>query len=314
MVCLVDVHQTTWVNPKSTSNQSSKSCTVLQYPSKKVLQYPSRKVVCLVDGALLVEGGLSSRRWLVWQKVVRLVEGGSSGKRWFFWQKVVCLVESLLLVLHDCYQSYKMKYFHIIRVEAILPDKPPTKQTTFYKTNHLLPDNHIALRLVVYDCCYSYKTKCYHKVRIRAILPDKPPIKQPTLYQTTHLLPNKPPSTQHITSKSNATKPRAFYQTTTWRNYSQYRIAATGWRRVIGYLISCRSFSAKEPLITGLFCKILWVSFAEYCVFYRALLQKSPIILSILLTKATPQCAAGCLMNARFRRQYSLFYRALLQK
>jgi len=32
----------------------------------------------------------------------------------------------------------------------------------------------------------------------------------------------------------------------------------------------------------------LQVSFAEYCLFYRALLQKRPIILSILLSKATP--------------------------
>jgi len=32
----------------------------------------------------------------------------------------------------------------------------------------------------------------------------------------------------------------------------------------------------------------LHVSFAEYLLFYRALLQKRPIILSILLTKATP--------------------------
>jgi len=31
-----------------------------------------------------------------------------------------------------------------------------------------------------------------------------------------------------------------------------------------------------------------YVSFAEYCLFYRALLQKRPIIWSILLTKATP--------------------------
>jgi len=40
----------------------------------------------------------------------------------------------------------------------------------------------------------------------------------------------------------------------------------------------------------------LWVSFAEYRLFYRALLQKRPVILSILLT------------------EYRLFYRALLQK
>ena len=32
----------------------------------------------------------------------------------------------------------------------------------------------------------------------------------------------------------------------------------------------------------------LYVSFAEYRLFYRALLQKRPIILSILLTEATP--------------------------
>ena len=32
----------------------------------------------------------------------------------------------------------------------------------------------------------------------------------------------------------------------------------------------------------------LYVSFAEYRLFYRSLLQKRPIILSILLTKATP--------------------------
>jgi len=35
----------------------------------------------------------------------------------------------------------------------------------------------------------------------------------------------------------------------------------------------------------------LQVSFAEYSLFYRALLQKRPIILSILLTEATPQHA-----------------------
>ena len=32
----------------------------------------------------------------------------------------------------------------------------------------------------------------------------------------------------------------------------------------------------------------LYVSFAEYCLFYRALLQKRPTILSIPLTVATP--------------------------
>ena len=35
------------------------------------------------------------------------------------------------------------------------------------------------------------------------------------------------------------------------------------------------------------------VSFAEYGLFYRALLQKRPIILSILLSEATPYCIMG---------------------
>ena len=43
----------------------------------------------------------------------------------------------------------------------------------------------------------------------------------------------------------------------------------------------------------------LWVSFAYYRLFYRALLQKRPIILSILLTKATPYLAL-CEWNVVF--------------
>jgi len=40
----------------------------------------------------------------------------------------------------------------------------------------------------------------------------------------------------------------------------------------------------------------LQVSFAEYCVFYRALWQKRPMILSMLLTEATPYCMSGLWM------------------
>ena len=47
------------------------------------------------------------------------------------------------------------------------------------------------------------------------------------------------------------------------------RVVAMGWLRSVGS-IKCQ------------------VSFEEYRLFYRALLQKRPIILSILLTKATP--------------------------
>jgi len=38
----------------------------------------------------------------------------------------------------------------------------------------------------------------------------------------------------------------------------------------------------------------LYVSFAEDCLFYRALLQKRPIILLILLTEATPYMNLVC--------------------
>jgi len=37
------------------------------------------------------------------------------------------------------------------------------------------------------------------------------------------------------------------------------------------------------------------VSFAEHCLFYRALLQKKLVILSILLTKATPHVSIKCM-------------------
>jgi len=55
---------------------------------------------------------------------------------------------------------------------------------------------------------------------------------------------------------------------------SPMSIMAMGWLRLVG--------SIK-----------LQVSFVEYCLFYRALLQKRPVILSILLTKATPYVNPG---------------------
>ena len=48
-----------------------------------------------------------------------------------------------------------------------------------------------------------------------------------------------------------------------------WAVSCMGWLRLVGSLK-------------------LWVSFAEYSLFYRARLQKRPIILSILLTVATP--------------------------
>jgi len=47
----------------------------------------------------------------------------------------------------------------------------------------------------------------------------------------------------------------------------------------------------------------LYISFAEYRLFYRSLLQKRPIILSILLTKATPYASTTWFpcMRPRFR-------------
>jgi len=60
-------------------------------------------------------------------------------------------------------------------------------------------------------------------------------------------------------------------------------------------------------------CRIimkLWHTFAEYRLFYRSLLQKRPIILSILLTEATPYNTS---MSWAYDT-YRLFYRSLLQK
>ena len=41
----------------------------------------------------------------------------------------------------------------------------------------------------------------------------------------------------------------------------------------------------------------LQVSFAKYRLFYKALLQKRPMILSIRLTKATPQCESLLILS-----------------
>jgi len=53
-----------------------------------------------------------------------------------------------------------------------------------------------------------------------------------------------------------------------------------------------RSYASLKSTFTGLFCwSLLQVSFAEYRLYYRALLQKRPIISSSLLIVATPyQC------------------------
>ena len=50
----------------------------------------------------------------------------------------------------------------------------------------------------------------------------------------------------------------------------------------------------------------LWVSFAEYRLFYRALLQKKPIIYSILLTEA-PEVFRDSHMREEFREVTTVF-------
>jgi len=49
----------------------------------------------------------------------------------------------------------------------------------------------------------------------------------------------------------------------------------------------------------------LYVSFAEYCLFHRAILQKRPISLSILLSEATPQHRVSILQMCRSMRRYT---------
>jgi len=64
----------------------------------------------------------------------------------------------------------------------------------------------------------------------------------------------------------------------------------------------------------------LQVSYVEYGLFYRALLQKKPIILRSLLTEATPYMShesshiIRVSLKIEIFAEYSLFYRALLQK
>ena len=70
--------------------------------------------------------------------------------------------------------------------------------------------------------------------------------------------------------QSSSDKPNNCYAALISKLFKVVTIKCMGWLRSVG--------SIK-----------LQVSFAEYRLFYRALLQKRPIILSILLTKATPQ-------------------------
>jgi len=57
-------------------------------------------------------------------------------------------------------------------------------------------------------------------------------------------------------------------------------------------------------------CLIMWGGISEYSLFYRALLQKRSIILSILMWGGY---LVGSLKLQVSSAQYSLFYRALLQ-
>jgi len=61
-----------------------------------------------------------------------------------------------------------------------------------------------------------------------------------------------------------------------------------------------------------------WVSFAEYGLFYRAIVQKRPVILSILLPKATPCCIWWCILHhhivSRIDSIISLFCKIALLK
>ena len=56
----------------------------------------------------------------------------------------------------------------------------------------------------------------------------------------------------------------------------------------------------------------LYVSFAEYCLFYRALVQKRPMILRSVTMIGTPYVYRDKLYVSFV--EYCLFYRALLEK
>jgi len=73
------------------------------------------------------------------------------------------------------------------------------------------------------------------------------------------------------------------------------------------YRLFYRALLQKRPIILRSLRVVATpkVSFAEYRLFYRALLQKRPIILRSLLVIATPKVSFA---------EYRLFYRALLQK
>ena len=102
---------------------------------------------------------------------------------------------------------------------------------------------------------------------------------------------------------------------------------STEWRGIIGCLIFTGHFPQKTHVILGSFAekdlqlkafydftplctdmgwlRIVgsikwWVSFAEYSLFYRALLQKRPTLLSILLTEATQYKHSSCTYSATY--------------
>jgi len=111
-------HKSIWVNessvnPKSTSNQSSKPCTVLQYPSKKVCNY---RMPCHVLNTYL------DAYMCVWHDLYMCVWHDSYMCVWHDLYMCVCLQahHACMWVAHDAYMCTTWPIPRVFKSESCL--------------------------------------------------------------------------------------------------------------------------------------------------------------------------------------------------